>query len=297
MLTKLYRKYVPEPIRDKIYMAFLGYFLFFVRNFKESLKCVYIYLFQSILPKTPQNELYAFMGKYGLTPYPYPYWLKYKRLPVDCFWDDQLEMYYVLHLGKRLYYPQNFNNLKNDLFYNYRSLLAEQDVNSPHRYVKDLNRLSGKTLLDIGAAEGILSLEVIETVEHVYLFECEENWIKALNATFAPWKDKITLISKYVSDKNDESNITIDYFLEGKNKNNLFLKMDIEGYEQMALKGASNTLKDVKDLDFSICTYHRKNDTVEIEKIFKTHLFETEFTDGFLYFEKDLRKAIIRRKI
>ncbi len=33
--TKLYRKYVSQAIRDKIYEAFLGRLLLFFRNFKE----------------------------------------------------------------------------------------------------------------------------------------------------------------------------------------------------------------------------------------------------------------------
>jgi hypothetical protein len=172
----------------------------------------------------------------------------------------------------------------------------EQDTHSPHRYVKDISRLKGKVLLDVGAAEAIFSLDVIELVSHVYLFECDDVWIEALNATFAPWKDKVTIVRKYVSDTNDENTITLDRFFEDKDKKNLFLKMDIEGYEQAALRGASNLLKEAHDIDFSICTYHKKNDAVEIAGILNSFGFDCEQTEGFIYFEKDFRKAIIRRK-
>jgi hypothetical protein len=206
-------------------------------------------------------------------------------------------MYYLLYEGKKLYYPQSFNKNTRDLVVNYRSLLIEQDIRSPHRYVEDYNRLSGKTILDVGAAEGIFSLKVIEKVNHVYLFECEENWIKALEVTFAPWHEKVTIIPKYVSDKNDPFNVTIDSFLEGKDKSNLFLKMDVEGYEQAVLRGSVNTLKETPDFDYSICTYHRKNDATEINTILSTYNFQSEYTEGFLYYEKDFRKAIIRKKL
>jgi hypothetical protein len=149
--------------------------------------------------------------------------------------------------------------------------------------------------LDIGAAEGIFSLDTIEFAQHTYLFECDNDWMNALNATFAPWKDKVTIIPKYVSDRDDESNITIDTFLEGKDKTNLFLKMEIEGYEQAALQGAKNTLKEARDLDYAICTYHKENDAEEINRILLDNHFESEFTEGFFYLES-LRKAIIRRK-
>jgi hypothetical protein len=297
MIIKLYRKYVSQDVRDKIYDAFLGYFLLLVRDFPGSIKNIYIYLFKKILPDTDENKLYAFMGKHGLTPYPYPFFLKYKKLPIDCFWDEQLGIYYVLYTNKKLYYPASYNKNTRELIVNYRSLLAEQDIHSPHQYIKTLNRLSGKTLLDVGAAEGIFTLSVIEIINHAYLFECDQNWISALKATFAPWKDKITIVPKYVSDKNDTSNITLDHFLEDKDKANLFLKMDIEGYEQTSLRGAVNTLKNRKDIDFSICTYHRKEDAEKIKNLLDACNFETEFTEGFLYYEKDFRKAIIRKKI
>ena len=294
MLTKLYRKYISPEIREKIYEAFLGYMLLFFRNIPESTKNLYTYLFQKWLPDTEENRIYAFMGRHGIAQCPYSFTLKYKKMPIHILWDDQQAMYYVLHSGKRLYFPSSFN--KKSIESTYRNLLLEQDPNSPHLYVSDINRLKGKTLLDIGTAEGIFTLEAIELINHAYLFECDEIWIAALNATFEPWKEKVTIIPKYVNDINDENNITIDTFLEGKDKANLFLKMDIEGSEQAALKGAKKLLNEAKDLDYSICTYHQKNDVVEIHNLLKSNHFDSEFSDRYLYFEKELRKAIIRRK-
>ena len=51
-----------------------------------------------------------------------------------------------------------------------------------------------------------------------------------MEATFAPYKEKITIVRKYVSDVDEEDNITLDTFFrdEGKFIDNLFLKMDIE---------------------------------------------------------------------
>jgi hypothetical protein len=298
MIAKLYRKYISKAIREKIYDAFLGDILSFkrdfIKNFGENTKSRFIYVFRRFLPDTTENRLYAFMGKHGLCSFPYPFILEYKKIHVDCFHDDILEMHYVVHQGKKLYFPNYYT--KRWVIGLYKSLISEQDIRSPHRYIDDTQHLAGKTLLDVGSAEGIFSLSNIEIINHAYLFECDENWIKALNATFAPWSEKISIIPKYVSGINDESNITIDRFLEGKDKHNLFLKMDIEGYEQAALKGAANTLKGVKDLDYAICTYHNKEDEEKISKIFVDNHFESEFTEGFFYIRKDFRKAVIRRK-
>ena len=59
--------------------------------------------------------------------------------------------------------------------------------------------LEDVTLLDVGAAEGFFALSVIEHVKEIILFECDVEWIKALEATFKPWKDKVFIINKYVS--------------------------------------------------------------------------------------------------
>ncbi|GHT75664.1 hypothetical protein AGMMS50262_11650 [Bacteroidia bacterium] len=296
MIARLYRKLIPQNLRNDIYDKFLGDSLVFVRNFSESIKSVYIYLFQKILPKTEKNALYAFMGKHGLTFYPYPFYLEYKKRPIACFWDEYHKMYYFVLSNKKVYYPAHSNRNKREIIANYRSLLIEQDRRSPHRYVDDLDHLSGKTILDIGAAEGIFSLSCIEKIKHVYLFECDEQWIQALHITFEPWKEKVTIVPKYVSDNNDDKNITIDSFLEGKEKTNLFLKMDIEGNEQKALQGSLITLKETEDLDYAICTYHNTNDAVEINKILLECNLESEYTDGFLYYEKEFRKGIIHKK-
>jgi hypothetical protein len=73
--------------------------------------------------------------------------------------------------------------------------------------------------------------------------------------------------------------------------------MDIEGYEQAALRGATNLLREAHDIDFSICTYHKKNDVVEIAGMLNSFGFEWEQTEGYFYVERDFRKGIIRRKV
>jgi len=292
MLVKIYRKYLSKSTREKIRTTYFGKFLMFVRNSSAICKSIFVLMFYRFVSHSEKNQLYAFMGKYGLSFYPYPFSLQYKKIPVQIFWDDQLKMPYVIHAGKKLFYPSHTQNIDEG----YRFLLMEQDIHSPHRYLEDINRLKGKTILDLGASEGIFSLNAIEIIKHAYLFECDERWVNALNATFAPWKEKVTVVTKYVSDINEENNITIDQFLEGKNKTNLFLKMDIEGYELAALKGAERTIQEEKDIDFSICTYHNEEDAVQITQFFKTHSIETEQTEGLMYFEHDFRKVIIRRK-
>ncbi len=294
MLTQLYRKYIPQSFRDYVYKAILWNILNFSRNFKLSLKCKSIRMFGFLLPKTEENRLYSFMGRHGITSIPHEFALKYRHMQLDIpyYFDSEWKLPYVMHNEKRLYFPSKYppDRVKGV----YANLLTEQDNVSPHRYVKSYDILNEKTVLDIGAAEGIFSLEVIDTVSHVYLFECEEHWVEALEATFAPWKNKIDIIKKYVSDIDDDKHITIDTFLKDKNIDNLFLKMDIEGFEQKALQGASTLLKNGINLDCSICTYHRKEDFEIIYSILKNAQMECETTEGYMFYNNGFQKAMVR---
>ena len=176
----------------------------------------------------------------------------------------------------------------------YRGLLIEQDKRSAHRYVDSYEELKGKTLLDIGAAEAIFTLDTIEYIDHAYLFECDDAWIESLEATFALWKDRITIVRKYVSDVDDDDNITLDRFFqdEGKSIDNLFLKMDIEGYERKALKGAVHILEHGQQIDGSVCIYHLHDDKKVIESELKNFNLKTSIQLGYLYFEKEMRSAL-----
>lgn len=100
-----------------------------------------------------------------------------------------------------------------------------------------MEEFRGKTLLDIGSAEGFTALDTIEVTRFVYLFEYEDKWIEALQATFEPWKEKTMIVKKYISDHDDDVNAALDNFLKDKSRKDIFLKMDIEGAECMALQG------------------------------------------------------------
>ena len=100
----------------------------------------------------------------------------------------------------------------------------EQDLRSPHHYLDSIEEVKGKTFVDVGSAEGFTSLEVIEKASHIYLFEQDTLWIEALNATFEPWKDKVSIIPKYVSNNNSEQEITLDTFFKIKIRNSFLLK-------------------------------------------------------------------------
>ena len=255
----------------------------FIRYKKYRIK----YLFTP--PRTEVVKAYAALGENGISPYPYRWRREYdiRTYPVAIGTNG---LPYVVHQGKRLYFKRNMRDYTQ---WTYKHLLIEQDKRSAHCYINTYDELKGKILLDIGTAEGIFTLNAIEQISHAYLFECDEEWIEALEATFAPWKEKITIVRKYVSDTDEGDYITLDrYFQETASGKRFFLKMDIEGYERKALKGAQQLLKQA-DVSGAVCLYHRKDDKEVIQKICAENGFETSIRPNFLYIENEMRPGVL----
>jgi len=252
----------------------------------------FTFLFSWLLPKTEENKAFSFIGRHGITSYPYEYMLEYQKIQIKV--ERNRNLPYVNHEGKKLYFPEFYDEKK--VIKDYRALLIEKDVRSAHRYVRDYDDLKGRTLLDVGAAEGIFSLDTIDLTSHVLIFECEDHWLKPLKATFEPWEHKVTFVKKYVGNKSEGNFITIDEFLSNRAIESLFIKMDIEGAERKALEGAEKTLKLGKNIQLAVCTYHRPGDPEYMEKLLSGLGYSVEFSDGLLYWNKRVSKAVIRSK-
>jgi len=203
-----------------------------------------------------------------------------------------------MHNGKKLYFNRRYD--KNYVQYMYNELLIEQDQNSPHLYeTDDFFVKTGDVVADVGAAEGIFALSVIGKVEKIYLFECESEWIEALQKTFEPYKDKVEIIEKYVSDKDEGNNVTLDTFFADKKLD--FVKADIEGAEIQLLAGARKFLTSSAPNKIVLCTYHRQTDAENIESILRQNLYNTAYSKGYLlnyisrFFEPPyFRRGVIR---
>ncbi|MDR0737564.1 MAG: FkbM family methyltransferase, partial [Prevotellaceae bacterium] len=137
-------------------------------------------------------------------------------------------------------------------------------------------------VVDAGVAEGNFALSVIEKVKKIYLFEMDKAWITALEATFAPWKEKVVIVNKYVSDVNEKNRITLDAFF-GNEKID-FIKADIEGAEIQLLEGAKAILSRKTPLKAVLCTYHKHNDAEMLQQTLAEKGFRTEFSNGYMIF-------------
>ncbi|MDR1291712.1 MAG: FkbM family methyltransferase [Planctomycetaceae bacterium] len=243
-------------------------------------------------------EVINYLQNNSFSVFPYDFTKKHIADHLDVFTDQECNMNYILHENKRMYFPQGWEEDEIQNYYN--RLLIEQDIDSPHRYESDTFRVNnGDIPADIGAAEGIFALSNIEKAVKVYLFECDNGWIKALEKTFEPWKEKTTIVNKFVSDHTKGNYITLDDYLNGKEIN--FIKADIEGDETNLLRGAKETLSKAKKLQMVLCAYHREKDAEELQKELIAQNFKTEFSKRYMIFIYDpelrepyLRKGIIR---
>lgn len=236
------------------------------------------------------NEL-EYLKKYGMDYFPYE-WAKNKHIwKIKCkgkFHDSSTERY-IVHNGKKLYVP----------LVTYSQLLLEQHPKSPHAYFSpNFYVEQGDCFVDIGAAEGMISLDVIDQAEKCILIECDEKWKESLRKTFEPYQDKVQIVSKFVSDKNDEKNITLDELLKNV-KNPVVLKIDVEGMEGKVLAGAQEVLNR-KGTKVAICTYHKPGDAKQFLEYFHKLGYWTETSEGYMLVDKEeppyFRKAMLRAK-
>ena len=201
--------------------------------------------------------------------------------PEDVFYDEKASLYYAFWCGKKMYFKRSIDSKEKVLGY-LNTSFWEQSPNSPHCYLSNTFTVENNgVILDVGAAEGNFTLSIIERIKKAYLFECEPEWIEALKYTFADYRDKICIIPKYISNNNSQSEMTIDAFCSeyGIQKIDM-VKMDIEGAEIKALKGARTAINKGIIKKCAVCVYHNVGDAEKIEKILSN--YRKEYAEGYI---------------
>lgn len=296
IVLKVWQKVAPQKL-----LLFIR-FLLEPAHYKVKRKRVLEFYSHQKLKNEPKEivEGVKFLKFHKYTPLPYKWTLRYENYLPEVFHDPANNRFYTLLFGKRLYFPKTFT--KTMVIWGTRSILKEQDLHSPHLYLTEtFNVDEGSIVVDGGVAEGNFALSVVEKAKHLYLIECDPEWIETLKLTFAPWKNKVTFVSKFLSGTNSENSVTIDSLITPKENEKYFIKLDIEGYEKEALKGMDNLIATAANIKMDICTYHYKDDLPEIERIMKEKGFQYEVSNGYLlYFQEGdepaFRKALLRAK-
>ncbi len=283
IILQIYRVFVPKFIRKRI----------LAHNLPISIQRYY-----SSLPKKPSKEIeyvLNYLKKNPIAIFPYAFQDKYIADDIEVFDDLDKRLPYVLLDGKRLYFKRKWGKRKIRNLFNLLS--KEQDIQSPHRYLtENFTFEESEVLVDVGAAEGNFALSVVEKASKIILFEADEKWIEPLKATFEPWKDKVVIVNKFVSNITDQNNTTLDdfNFSEGHVS---FLKIDVEGAESRLLDGCRQLLSRKEPLKVALCTYHKQNDEKEFKELLTNYGFKSLHSDGFMlfYFDKKMKAPYFRR--
>jgi len=228
----------------------------------------------------------------------FPY-RKLKQLDyVESGYDDTAHLPYVLHENRRLYFPKNWT--KDRCADMYRYYIEDENLlggnyreKAPHQYQTDSFKVEdGDVLVDVGCAEALLSLDVIERVKKVYLIESDEMWLEPLRHTFEPYKDKVVIVNKLLSDEDSENGIRLDTLLKQDVDDSFFIKIDIEGGETVVIKSVLECSSFARKMKLACCTYHKSLDYENIKKILLTDGFSFDSSDGYLIFSSDLKMKV-----
>jgi len=281
--SPIYRILIPKFIRKRI----------LAKQLRASILSYY-----ANLPEVPSEELAVVLDYLKTNPievFPYHFQNQYIADKIEVLDDPEKGLRYVMLDGKKLYFKKRWS--KQRIQHSFNELTKEQDLQSPHRYLnEDFKIDEGEVLVDIGVAEGNFALGAVEKASRLILFETDKEWIEALNATFEPWKDKVLIVNKFVSDITNATNTTLDDFI-GVDEKVTFLKIDVDGAESRLLKGSQRILSEQKPLKVAVCTYHKQNDEKDFTELLSQNGFQTSHSDGFMlfYYDKKMQAPYLRR--
>ncbi|MCC6815111.1 MAG: FkbM family methyltransferase [Saprospiraceae bacterium] len=246
------------------------------------------------------EPIVKFLKNSTLNVFPYEFVNKYKVSDIKVTLDVESNFYYVLYKGKRLYFKKSMNvfQIQNAM----RNLLIEQDSDSPHNYQFDKLPSKLNRVIDVGASEGIFSLNMIEDAEEIYIFETDEEWVEPLKLTFRNYLNKVHIISKFVSNVDDNQSIKLDTLFNSKQID--LIKIDVDGEEQNLLAGSVELLKNSKISNILLCTYHKRSDFKDFSTLLTNCKFTLTHSPGYMLFFYDpefsepyLRRGLIYAKL
>ncbi len=106
------------------------------------------------------------------------------------------------------------------------------------------------------------------------------------NTIKTPWKDKVTIVNKFVGNADNEKCVTLDKFFADKELDSI--KADIEGAEVDMVLGAKNCLEN-KIKSVNICVYHDYDDERKITGFLLEHNFDIKVNPGLMWCYKHER--------
>lgn len=269
-------------------------------NKRLRILCDLLWLDRSEKGETYKDELHYIFNN-GISQFPYR--MLEPPQNIKAFYDKNIELVYVLHNEKKLYYPKFFDlSMAENNYRHFRYVECNAGGNyiekTPHKYVTESFTIEdGDILVDIGCAEALLSLDKVEKAKHLFLVEGDNRWIPALEATFSPWRDKVTIINKYVGNKDSDETVSLSTLLSEFSNDSLFVKMDIEGAEVGLLEENSRFFASRNNIKVACCTYHNHDDYNIITRMFREWGYTYETSDGYilLWQDENIQEPYFRR--
>lgn len=252
-----------------------------------------------------RDELRYLKNAHTMIPFLYPQTKKINP-PVSGY-DKKHKLSFVIHNNNRLYFPKGWS--PESASNAYRNYIEQENLlgggyteKAPHQYVTESFHVEqGDIVVDAGCAEALFALDSIERAKHVYLLEADAIWFKPLQETFAPYKDKITIIPKFLSSENSENTVTLNSLFEKFREESFFIKMDIEGAEESVIQASKDFFTSQNKIKFACCTYHKARHAETIASLLSDMNYNFEFSDGYMLFPWDkqqqppyFRKGLIR---
>lgn len=220
---------------------------------------------------------------------------------------------YILSISKSDFYEIRFNEIIYPLYWpvqfpveGVQQVTAETfDKNDWHYYRKKYTEIQpGEILLDVGTAEGLFPLAVIDLCQKVMMIEPNGFFIHSLTKTFKSFGKKAEIFHTAVGNRNGEISLDgnslsghiSEYPTEGSKipirriddliqEKITYLKADIEGYELEMLKGAVETIRKYKPT-IAITSYHTLNNHREIIDFIKNIVPEYQYyTKGIFHMQ------------
>lgn len=252
-----------------------------------------------------RNELRYLKNAHTMVPFLYPQTKKINP-PVSGY-DEKYKLSFVIHNNNRLYFPKGWSpETASNAYRNYierENLLGGgYTEKAPHQYVTESFHVEQDDIIvDAGCAEALFALDSVEKAKHVYLLEADAIWLKPLQVTFAPYKDKVTIIQKFLSGEKSENTVTLDSLFDKFSEESFFIKMDIEGAEESVIQGSKDFLTSQNKIKLACCTYHKAHHAETISSLLEDMDYHFEFSNGYMLFpwDKDqqppyFRKGLIR---
>lgn len=232
------------------------------------------------------------------------------------FKDDMVNMKVgdcELWVPKNSFKPGELSYIYNEIFMSIKE--------NPHSYETEYFRINkGDYVVDAGSCEGFFIKYALQKgAKIVFAFEPLNSLVRGLNRTYVKEirENNVKIINKGLSEKDElimfdcgkdyiceaKMNVSgiekcevtyLDRMVEGVIIPQIdFIKMDIEGAEILALKGAKNTIKKYKP-KLSIASYHEYENAIIIKDLLIKYRPDYKITFGGCYtFEKPFRPFMV----